>query len=1476
MPVEFSPALALLDRFITLHVEDDPDNIYKASRIGNHDVVMVVLGKIGLGRIPVVAASMHKSFRHLKHLLVVGLGGGRPDYALGEQMVLGDVVVSTQVEHVDCGRRATTGFEYTYQTNLLSPALQNAVNTLRSLHSLHGTRIPQALQRIREKFHPTNIRDYPEDPGPDVDRLFDPDYHYKVQAEPCENCCDPRKSKSRYNRGPKAHRDKDSPFIHYGIIGSGNSLVVATEARDILFERFGAIYFEMEAAALMDDRCLVIRGISDYSDSHKNKAWQAYAATTAAAYAQELILQLPAPDHGASEDRPQKQALNNEESSTSQEKGPVDTTGLCLLSLDGGGVRGLSTLYILKSIFRQLNHERSLTDLPPVKPCDVFDLIGGTSTGGLLALMLGRLKMDIDECISCYTELMRKIFATRTSRIPVPWRGKSEGRFDSSTLRSAIEEVITKYGFSKREPLEERNAPGCKVFVCATASETTNITLLKSYTPREGLNISSTICEAALATSATTSFFQPVHIGARKFVDGALRANNPAEEVEKEARSIWYDPRVEFNSLVKCFVSIGTGHLGKKPIEDNAAKFLATKTLVDIVTETESTADSFINRWRQQHEAKRYFRFSVHQGLQDVSLEEHNKQGTIEAATYEYVGHTEQKSRVRDCVQNLKTKQNKAKANFAADVDEYNTRRIITLHKGEACLSPAVIHFDYQMLTSLDLDSKTAHVHWTVYRSRNPLFTGRDDILRDLEATIRDAVKDPSYSDRCTIVISGMGGQGKSEICLQLAYRVRQTFWGVFWVDVSATSSAKIDFLNIAKKLGIPAESMEEAQQGLANVRQSCLLVLDNADDPDVDYQRYFPAGLLGVVLLTSRNAECHQYASPPELARELEGLPENDAQELLLHATNTPREQWSTFQDDAQRVATLLQSHPLALIQAGAYISRAHCTIAGYPLVFDRQRKRLLKYRPTQAKSRYGDVYATFEASAGFLQVSQEEAAKDALQLLSMLGICAASRLPLQRLFEEGWKGTQTIISSDDSDDDDLLLLTPWHVSHLPSLLQAGADAWDPFRLVEAVRLLKAFSLVSADTQDDPSNVSMHPLTNAWALDRLATAAQHNAWLATGCLVAVSHHDDIFWRELGRQLQPHLEALTSLDMKIVFASEPRTAISSIIMHCGLLLLNMRDDTKLEELMDNLMVYLNLDPLMVDATWSPVYELIASNLMYSGKVRNAVLLREQLVQIREQTQAKDHPDRLAAQHELASVYEANGQVEKAITLLEPLVQIWEQTKAKDHPDRLASQHQLAFAYHANGEVEKAITLLEQLVQIREQTLAEDHRYRLAAQHELASAYHANGEVEKAVPILEQVVQIREQTLAKTHPDRLASQHELARAYKTNKQLDKAVPLLEQVIQIREQTLAKDHPALLASQHNMATSLWRLGCQDAALQIMEHVVEVEKEVLDERHPDRIISEALLKFFEDMINETKAAENCGGSEASDSSASDEGGV
>ncbi|KIO27730.1 hypothetical protein M407DRAFT_72780, partial [Tulasnella calospora MUT 4182] len=74
-----------------------------------------------------------------------------------------------------------------------------------------------------------------------------------------------------------------------------------------------------------------------------------------------------------------------------------------LIHLDGGGVRGLISLLILDRMMKRLPN-------PNAKPCDYFDLIGGTSTGGLIAIMLGRLRMSVQECIQVYENLARRIF----------------------------------------------------------------------------------------------------------------------------------------------------------------------------------------------------------------------------------------------------------------------------------------------------------------------------------------------------------------------------------------------------------------------------------------------------------------------------------------------------------------------------------------------------------------------------------------------------------------------------------------------------------------------------------------------------------------------------------------------------------------------------------------------------------------------------------------------------------------------------------------------------------------------------------------------------------------------------------------------------------------------------------------------------------------------------------------------------------
>ncbi|EPE35167.1 FabD/lysophospholipase-like protein [Glarea lozoyensis ATCC 20868] len=304
---------------------------------------------------------------------------------------------------------------------------------------------------------------------------------------------------------------------------------------------------------------------------------------------------------------------------------------LRLLALDGGGVRGLSALMILQQLMETIDPEN------PPKPCDYFDMIGGTSTGGLIAIMLGRLQMSVKECIDAYLLLSSRIFQKKGHRVTL--KGNIQGRFDSEELAQAVKDVLVDRGVNKDALLKDRSDSACKVFVCAMSKQTCENVCLTSYpSPRGSRDLlnSVKIWEACRATSAASPFFDPIAIGPyeEEFVDGAAGANNPVWEVWNEAQLLWGPQPLA--GKTKCLVSIGTGIPSLKPFRDDVLHI--TDTLVSIATETEQTAERFRRDKAHLDDSGRYYRFNVDRGLEEVGLEESKKKKEIAAATRRYVG----------------------------------------------------------------------------------------------------------------------------------------------------------------------------------------------------------------------------------------------------------------------------------------------------------------------------------------------------------------------------------------------------------------------------------------------------------------------------------------------------------------------------------------------------------------------------------------------------------------------------------------------------------------------------------------------------------------------------------------------------------------------------------------------------------------------------------------------------------------------
>jgi nucleoside phosphorylase len=289
---EMTAAIATLDeRHQPITGQDKLDqNNYVVGRIHGHNVVIACLpaGVYGTNAAARVANDMLRTFPGLRFGLMVGIGGGIPNLFKGVDIRLGDVVVSQPdqtfggVVQYDLRKNLSEG-QYERKGVLKSPPniLLAALSTLQADHDLEGSQVPSMLMNAFQT-HPNLVKNGYGFPGQERDNLYCSRHDSASSFGSCDLCRD--------GTIARPARENHDPMLWYGTIVSGNELMKNATERDRLGQEFGALCVEMEAAGLMNDfPCLVIRGICDYADSHKNDGWQKYAALVAAAYAKELL-----------------------------------------------------------------------------------------------------------------------------------------------------------------------------------------------------------------------------------------------------------------------------------------------------------------------------------------------------------------------------------------------------------------------------------------------------------------------------------------------------------------------------------------------------------------------------------------------------------------------------------------------------------------------------------------------------------------------------------------------------------------------------------------------------------------------------------------------------------------------------------------------------------------------------------------------------------------------------------------------------------------------------------------------------------------------------------------------------------------------------------------------------------------------------------------------------------------------------------
>ncbi|CAI7580748.1 unnamed protein product [Penicillium palitans] len=276
------------------------------------------------------------------------------------------------------------------------------------------------------------------------------------------------------------------------------------------------------------------------------------------------------------------------------------------------------------------------------RPCEHFDLIGGTSTGGIIAIMLGRLGMTVDECIRVYRTVAERVFIPKRNAII---SARSNEALSARMFEEAIKETVREFCTDRECVNRRRNgfsAPPCghsdllfreqactKTVVLSLTNDNIDArpTLFRTY-DQSSLLKDCTIWEVARASSAAPTFFEPIKLGGggAEYIDAGFGYNNPCDKLITEARNA-FPGRSDLQIL-----SIGTGHRGVVAIDDTRQSII--EALRRMATSSNEVAASLDDEYG---DSGQYFRFNVEHGLENIASSDWDKGSTIAAHTSNYL-----------------------------------------------------------------------------------------------------------------------------------------------------------------------------------------------------------------------------------------------------------------------------------------------------------------------------------------------------------------------------------------------------------------------------------------------------------------------------------------------------------------------------------------------------------------------------------------------------------------------------------------------------------------------------------------------------------------------------------------------------------------------------------------------------------------------------------------------------------------------
>jgi tetratricopeptide (TPR) repeat protein len=693
---------------------------------------------------------------------------------------------------------------------------------------------------------------------------------------------------------------------------------------------------------------------------------------------------------------------------------------------------------------------------------------------------------------------------------------------------------------------------------------------------------------------------------------------------------------------------------------------------------------------------------------------------------------------------------------------------------------------------------------------RNPNFTGRGTQLAQLEGKL-------FVGEQTTkVAITGLGGVGKTQLVLALAYRIREKYrnCSVIWIPATNMESLHQAYLDVARRLSIAGCEEEKADvkrlvQGYLSKESTgqWLLVFDNADDINMWIAEagsepgsgrlieYLPRSNQGCIVFTSRDRKTAVKLAHQNIV-EVPEMDEDIATQLLQKCLVNPG--LATSGSDTKALLEELTYLPLAIIQAAAYINENGITFADYLSLLADQEEEVIDLLSEEFEDdgRYHNIKNPVATTwlVSFEQIrNRDPLAADYLSFMCCI----------------------------DSKD-------------IPqSLLPSGPSRK---KEIEAIGTLNAYSFITKRPADAALDLHrlVHLSTRNWLRKEKLLPSSTERVIRR--LEEVFPDNDHKNRSVWRIYLPHARYV--LESNLV--DKDWQSRMDLLWRYGMCLFEDGRWNEAEAAIAEVLEIKKRDLGTDHQDTLTSMDKLASTYREQGRWNEAEELELQVVETHKTKFGADHPDTLTSMANLASTYRDQGLWNEAEELK---LQVLEARKTKlgaDHPDTLTSMANLALTYWDQGRLDEAEELGLQVLEARKTKLGADHPDTLTSMNTLASTYWDQGRWDKAEELDVQVLEARKTKLGANHPDTLTSMNNLASTYRDQGRWDKAEELDVQVLEARKTKLGANHPDTLTSMANLALTYWDQGRLDEAEELEVQVLEARKTKLGADHPETLIS------------------------------------